>query len=67
MMNCATCGKEHEAEHFDSKPAMTLRLWLIQATRGQIAMLRYAADHGYDFDRMECRSCYGPGFASISP
>ena len=63
MEPCACCGVEFDIAHLDSKPTLTLWLRLIRLFRGQLYMLRYAADHGYDFDHFECEDCYGPGYA----
>jgi hypothetical protein len=30
---------------------------------GQIEALARAADRNEDFDRLECRDCYGPGYS----
>lgn len=62
---CACCGKEVSIEKIDSKPTLTRWLRFLRLVRGQLFMLRYAGDHGYDFDRHECADCYGPGYAEM--
>lgn len=59
---CAECGWRLPLHLLDAKPTMTLWLRLVSLFRGQKFMLRYAADRGYDFDRLECRACYGDGY-----
>lgn len=58
---CARCGRETPINALDAKP-MTLWLRIVALFIGQVRMLNYAADHGYDFDRLECSRCYGPGY-----
>lgn len=59
---CYTCHEVTPIDDLDAKPSPTLWLWLLALTIGQKRMLRYAADHGYDFDHLECPACYGPGY-----
>jgi hypothetical protein len=49
-------------EQLDAKPTMTPALRQIEQAEGQPAMLSFAADHGIDFDRLECGNCYGPAY-----
>ncbi|MER9768925.1 hypothetical protein NKJ09_23005 [Mesorhizobium sp. M0189] len=62
---CACCHGTYGLDELDSKPTMTRWLRIIRLSRGQRFMLQYAADHGYDFDRLECKSCYGAGFKDM--
>lgn len=59
---CDCCGKMFPIDQLDGKPSINSKLRRIQAREGQIGMLRRAADLGFDFDRLECRRCYGPGY-----
>lgn len=61
---CDCCGREFPLDQLDAKPSMNSRLRRIRAREGQIVMLRRAADLGFQFDKLECRRCYGPGFVS---
>ena len=56
MDNCARCGVEQPVERLDAKP---VRLAGRRNTRRQ---LKKALRRGEDFDRLECATCYGPGF-----
>lgn len=62
---CMRCGRDTHVFDLDAKPRWTPWLLLIFLVRGQMSVLSYAGDHGYDFDRFECRDCYGPGFNDI--
>lgn len=62
---CRSCGALFQMEELDAKPTMTTLLRSLQFVRGQSYVLRYAADRGYDFDRLECRKCYGPCFEAL--
>jgi hypothetical protein len=62
---CDSCGITCHIDELDGKPTMTWWLFVIWLLRGDLGMLRYAADHGYDFDRLECRECYGRGYSEI--
>lgn len=62
---CYTCHQNIPADHLDSKPLPTLWLAVISLLMGQRYMLRYAADHGYDFDYNECKGCYGAGWKQL--
>lgn len=62
---CAKCGELHDIAALDSKPKLTLRLRLIKRLHGQLYMLQYAGDRGYDFNRLECSKCYGPGYEEL--
>ncbi len=64
-MKCDGCGVEADASELDSLPTMTPALSGIYHSEGQVAMMEYAADHGFDFDRCLCQRCYGPGFNTI--
>lgn len=59
---CDCCGRLFPLGLLDGKPTINSKLRRIRAREGQLAMLRRAADKGYDFDRLECRRCYGPGY-----
>ncbi|ELT50992.1 hypothetical protein D584_01323 [Brucella intermedia M86] len=67
MTCCAKCGKRYPLHMLDAKPTMTFWLHLVSLFRGQKFMLQYAADHGYDFGRLECRVCYGDGYVEDHP
>ncbi len=62
MSRCRKCGAPRSIDELDSKPELDRHLKRIRAAHGQLHMLRYAADHGYDFTRLECAGCYGPGY-----
>jgi hypothetical protein len=62
--HCAKCRKVVPIELLDAKPMMTPHLRQIEAKEGQRAMLSFAADHGIDFDRLECKDCYGPEYCT---
>lgn len=53
-MKCDSCGKTFPVSKIDAKPS-----------KGNFTNdeLYEAAFAGKDFDRYECRSCYGPSFA----
>ncbi|NEI71007.1 hypothetical protein GR212_15620 [Rhizobium lusitanum] len=59
---CDACGECFPLDELDGKPTINSRLRRIRASEGQLAMLRRAADKGLEFDRLECRRCYGPGY-----
>jgi len=65
LCTCAKCGRVTGIDELDAKPSPTRLLRLVRLLRGQLFMLRYAADRGYDFDRLECRDCYGPGYVEF--
>lgn len=50
---CAACGRTFSLDQLDGKPGPGT------FTAAQLAA---AADRGADFNRLECRGCYGPGF-----
>jgi len=60
--HCESCQHLFAISELDAKPQINSRLRRIRAREGQIAMLQRAADLGFDFDRLECRNCYGPGY-----
>lgn len=62
ILHCENCQRPVPFYQLDAKPKMTLWLRGVRLVRGQRFMLGYAADRGYDFDRLECRDCYGPGY-----
>lgn len=62
IVHCDNCQRPVPFYQLDAKPPMTRWLRVLRLVRGQLFMLRYAADHGHDFDRLECRDCYGPGY-----
>jgi hypothetical protein len=59
LCECDSCHRLYPIEQLDAKPTMTLWLFLVWLLNGDSRMLQYAADHGYDFDRLECHLCYG--------
>lgn len=65
MTRCDCCGKEFPIDDLDSKPTENSRLRRYRQAQGQPVMLRKAADLGFDFDRLECRKCYGPGYTAL--
>lgn len=67
LCRCDKCRRAFDIDDLDAKPRMDLRLFLIWLIDGQSRMLRYAADHGYDFTQLECRACYGIDYASARP
>lgn len=66
MSRCEECGVRYPLHCLDAKPTMTFWLRLVSLFRGQKFTLRYAADRGYDFDRLECRACYGDGYVEAN-
>lgn len=52
---CAECGKKTPVHLLDAKPG---------PERWTVERLRAAADAGADFNRLECRDCYGPGYVA---
>lgn len=62
---CDQCGTEHDINALDAKPVMTLWLCIVWLFIGQNRGLAYAGERGHDFDRYECRRCYGPGYAGF--
>ena len=63
---CDKCSASVSINDLDAKPTENARLRRIRMREGQLVMLRRAADLGYDFDRLECRACYGPGYVSCA-
>lgn len=59
---CSRCGAYTNIDALDGKPRLSLWLWLVRAFIGQERMLSYAASKGYDFDDLECQTCYGAGY-----
>jgi hypothetical protein len=62
MHQCDNCGRMFPIDELDGKPTINSKLRRIRAREGQRIMLRRAADLGFEFDRLECRRCYGPGY-----
>lgn len=62
---CDNCGGPFPIDELDGKPTINSKLRRIRAREGQLVMLRRAADLGFDFNRLECRKCYGPGYSAI--
>lgn len=62
---CDTCGELLPLDMLDAKPEINSKLRRIRAREGQLVMLRRAADLGFQFDRLECRACYGPGYRQL--
>ena len=59
---CSCCGHMFSIDDLDSKPHINSKLRRIRAREGQRVMLRRAADLGFEFDQLECKRCYGPGY-----
>lgn len=59
---CDHCGQVFPIDELDSKPRINSKLRRIRQREGQLMMLSRAADLGFDFDQLECRHCYGPGY-----
>ena len=59
---CDKCGRTFHIDALDGKPTENAILKRVRQAQGQLGMLRYAADHGFEFDRLGCVGCYGPGF-----
>lgn len=59
--NCAKCGREFPLEELDALPTGPAYVNGIPKP-WTVALLTHAADTGVDFDRLECRECYGPLF-----
>jgi hypothetical protein len=53
-MPCDRCGKQFRPEELDSKPSAP-----------DAANLTVAEQSALEFDRHECRDCYGPGFSEL--
>lgn len=64
-MRCDSCRREFEPHELDAKPRLGPVLLIVRLFRGRAAMMDFAGDRGYDFNRMECRDCYGPGFSEF--
>ncbi|CCF19138.1 protein of unknown function [Pseudorhizobium banfieldiae] len=62
---CDACGRTFALDELDAKPTINSRLRRTRQREGQLMMLYRAAARGYDFDRLECRQCYGPGYLAI--
>lgn len=62
---CDSCGGFFDIDELDGKPTIDGHLHRTLDEEGQLVMLSKAADLGYDFDRLECRHCYGPGYISL--
>jgi hypothetical protein len=60
---CHQCGKPTHSLWLDGKPRL-FRGWVWRNTPKWIALrlLAWAADRGWEFDRLECIWCYGPGY-----
>lgn len=50
---CNKCGKKKPLHLLDAKP---------KGSAGTVRALRMAANRGKDFDVLECKACYGPGW-----
>jgi hypothetical protein len=61
---CASCGRQESALRLDAKPSSE-RYQREAKAFGQTKALALAADRGDQFDRLECESCYGPGYSEI--
>lgn len=67
---CDRCGGWFEVNELDSKPAW-LAGWLVRLVWAllpySIAMrlLDWRASKGDDFDVLECKRCYGPGYEGL--
>lgn len=61
ILACQSCGQPTHIDLLDAKPESTqFRLDVVDL--GQINALRLAGDRGDNFERLECRKCYGPGW-----
>lgn len=58
---CASCGYRFELHKLDAKPS-SAAFAEDRRKHGQVEALCRAADRGENFDRFECRDCYGPGY-----
>lgn len=56
-MKCDNCGREFQPEQLDAKP------YAGPLPTGEALI---AATNGADWERFECRDCYGDGFATLS-
>ena len=56
-MKCDKCRKEFEPDQMDAKP------YAGPLPTGQDLI---DASNGLDWDRLECRECYGDGFTSLT-
>ena len=64
LAECSQCHRIFDINELDAKPTMTPTLRDFKRRHGQRHMLSYAAKYGYDFDKLECADCYGPGYES---
>lgn len=62
---CDSCGHMFTIDKLDGKPTINSKLRRTRQKEGQLMMLYRAAARGYDFDRLECKRCYGPGYQAI--
>lgn len=53
---CANCGAGMPLSQLDAKPSH------LAGPECTAEDLDVAADVGFDFNRLECRKCYGPGW-----
>lgn len=59
---CAACGKSTHINDLDAKPEYTLDGLFFRLVFGRDPCLSDAAERGEDFTRLECATCYGPGY-----
>lgn len=60
---CYRCGEIHILPQLALKPTLVFWLRMVQLLHGQRYMIEYAAKVGFNFDRLECARCYGPGYS----
>lgn len=67
---CACCGKIVPLHMLDAKPARLAgrgNLFVRMLPRIRLHALNDAACNGEDFDRLECKDCYGAGWVQGVP
>jgi hypothetical protein len=57
-VHCEECGRVFRLSELDAKPA---RLAGRANTSAEVLWAAFEANE--DFDRLECRGCYGPGYS----
>lgn len=65
MTKCDHCGTEWDIDLLDAKPDHLAGpgSWIERLfPKIRIGRLLHAADTGFDFERLECCRCYGPGW-----
>ena len=67
---CACCGKTVPLHMLDAKPARLAgrgNLFVRLFPSFRLQALSDAACNGENFDRLECKDCYGPGWSQGVP